>query len=97
MNADRIGSLEAKLREWFERPQIKQSGWAPRLFWKRAADGGLYGPLRVDPLELEVFFAALLGEPSSCADELESLRPQRAAFLAANARRHELPLFTAAP
>lgn len=97
MNADRIGSLEAKLREWFERPQIKQSGWAPRLFWKRAADGGLYGPLRVDPMELEVFFSALLGEPSSCADELESLRPQRAAFLAANARRHELPLFTAAP
>jgi hypothetical protein len=51
--------------------------------------------LRVDPLELEVFFAAFLGEPSSCADQLEALRPQRAAFLAANARRHELPLFTA--
>jgi hypothetical protein len=95
MTPDRDDSLEAKLREWFERPRLKQAGWAPRLFWKTAEDGAPYGPLRVDPLELEVFFAAFLGEPSSCADQLEALRPQRAAFLAANARRHELPLFTA--
>ncbi|WP_455385566.1 hypothetical protein [Acidihalobacter prosperus] len=93
MTVDREAALTAKLREWFDRPQIKQAGWAPRLFWKPGQDGP-FGPLRIDPLELEVFFAAMLGEPSDCTAELEALRPGRAAFLAANARRHELPLFT---
>jgi hypothetical protein len=94
MSADRENALEAKLREWFERPRIKQAGWSPRLFWK-PDQSGPFGPLRVDPLELEVFFAALLEERSACAAELDARQPGRAAFLAANARRHELPLFTA--
>ncbi|MEJ2480853.1 MAG: hypothetical protein P8Y78_11920 [Acidihalobacter sp.] len=94
MTVERDAALTAKLSEWFERPRIKQAGWAPRLFWKADQDRP-FGTLRVDPLELEVFFAAMLGEPSSCAAELDALRPGRAAFLAANARRHELPLFTA--
>lgn len=87
-------ALEAKLRDWFERPPIKQTGWTPRLFWRPAPDGP-FGMLRVDPLELEVFFAAMLEQPSACAPELDAKRPGRAAFLAANARRHELPLFSA--
>lgn len=87
-------TLETKLQSWFENPRIRAAGWAPRLFWKPDAHGGPYGQLRVDPLELEVFFAALLDVPSSCAAALDRTRPQRAAFLAANARRHELPLFT---
>ena len=94
MSVDREAALTAKLREWCERPQIKQAGWAPRLFWNCAADGTPQGALRVDPWELEVFFAALLEESSDCAEDLETLRPGRSAFLTANARRHELPLFT---
>lgn len=86
--------LEDKLREWFERPEIKAAGWSPRLFWQPAGPNNPYGELRVDPFELEVFFAAMLGEVSACSAELENRQPQRAVFLAANARRHELPLFT---
>lgn len=88
--------LDALLRDWFERPEIKSRGWSARLFWKPAADGSPFGRLRVDPRELEVYFAALLAEPSRAASALDRERPGRSAFLAANASRHELPLFTPA-
>lgn len=45
---------------------------------------------KVDPWELEVFFAAILEQRSECYEVLEVGAPGRAEFCA-NARRHELP------
>ncbi|APZ42284.1 hypothetical protein [Acidihalobacter ferrooxydans] len=88
-------TLEQRLHEWYKRPEIVRIGWAPRLFWRADKDGtDPFETLRVDAQELEVFFAALLNEPSTEATTLDQRNPGRAAFLTANARRHELPLFT---
>ena len=86
--------LAIKLQKWFQDPLIRHCGWAPRLFWRVDDNGSPYGKFRVDPLELEVYFAALLGKPAAHAHRLEAIRPGRVAFLIANANRHELPLFT---
>lgn len=85
--------LACKLRDWSAHPAITAHNWAPRLFWIASADTA-YGWPRVAPEELEVYFATLLGEPSQCLASLDRDRDGRGSFLAANARRHELPLFT---
>lgn len=86
--------LERKLIRWYETEAVRARGWAPRLFWRPAADGSPYGALKVEPCELEVIFATILGEPSQCRERLDAERDGRGRFLAANARRHELPLLT---
>lgn len=86
-------ALTQKLREWSARPEITAHNWAPRLFWQPGPDSP-YGRLRVDAAELEVYFAALLDEPSVCRVFLDRTQNGRGGFLAANARRHELPLFS---
>ncbi len=97
-------TLEEKLRRWFERPEVRACNWDARLFWVPAEDGSPFGRLRVDPWELEVLLATVLGEPAEHyaalnARVLEGDRNRalpRADFIAANARRHELPLLTRA-
>jgi hypothetical protein len=88
-----MSPLEEKLVAWYERPAVRAKGWAPVLFWEPGADGP-YGRLKVDPCELEVIFATILAEPSECRERLDAERDGRGTFLAANARRHELPLLT---
>ncbi len=84
-------ALEAKLVEWFARPALQAKRWAPQLFWNPVADSP-FGRLKVDACELEVLFATILGEPSQCRERLDRKQAGRGSFLAANARRHELPL-----
>lgn len=87
---------ETKLIEWYNDPRIAAKSWAPCLFWYAESPANPFGRPKVDPLELEVYFAELLNLPSECRTELESRQPGRAEFLAANARRHELPWFNRA-
>ena len=84
--------LENKLIDWYQTEAIRAKCWAPRLFWRPATDGTPFGAIKVDPCELEVIFATLLGEVSECRERLDRERNGRGTFLAANARRHELPL-----
>ena len=88
--------LLQRVQALFEDPRIQGCNWQPRLFWYPADDGSAYGPPRVDPRELEVFLSTVAGEASQYLDALEADHPGRGRFLAANARRHELPLFTRA-
>lgn len=88
--------LTCKLRAWSKHPKILAHNWSPCLFWRPAKDTD-YGKLRVDPTELEVYFAAMLDEPSEYRELLDRTRSGRGCFLAANARRHELPLFSQHP
>lgn len=85
------GGLETKLVTWFQRPALQAKRWAPVLFWRPGADSP-FGALKVDACELEVLFATILGEPSECRERLDREQHGRGTFLAANARRHELPL-----
>lgn len=87
--------MEEKLARWFTEPAIQAKGWSARLFWQLDS-GGRPIRLKVDACELEVFFAAILGLPSECHETLEARTPGRGFFIAANARRHELPYFTPA-
>lgn len=87
--------MEEKLAHWFSEPAIQAKGWSARLFWQLDSSGRP-GRLKVDACELEVFFAAILGVASECHAALEARAPGRADFIAANARRHELPYFTPA-
>jgi hypothetical protein len=97
-------TLDEKLQQWFERPQVRACNWEARLFWEPADDGSPYGRLRVDAWELEVLFAALLGEKAENYAALNARVREgdrhralpRADFIAMNARRHELPLLTRA-
>ncbi|WP_333844944.1 hypothetical protein [Pelomicrobium sp.] len=95
-------SLEEKLKTWYQRPEIRGRNWEPRLFWVPAEDGNPFGRLKVDPWELEVLFATLLGER---AEHYEALNARvregdthramgRADFIATCAKRGELPLLT---
>jgi hypothetical protein len=92
--------LEQKLTEWFQHPAVQCHSWDVSLFWVAIDGRHPFGRMKVDARELEVLFAALLDVPSECAAELnaESLARGdymgRGDFLAANARRHELPLLT---
>ncbi|QKT04141.1 hypothetical protein HUS23_10115 [Ectothiorhodospiraceae bacterium 2226] len=86
-----MSALEQKLVAWFADPRVQALRLDPVLFWARG-DKTPFGRIKVDPRELEVFLAAVLGEPSECREDLERTEPGRASFLAANARRHELPL-----
>jgi hypothetical protein len=90
-------SLEEKLILWYQRDGIQGKNWAPRLFWARDANGGPFGTIRVEPCELEVIFATILGEPSQCLEQLDREQDGRGTFLAVNARRHELPLLKRNP
>lgn len=87
-------NLDEKLIAWYESATIRAKGWAPRLFWYPAEDGTPYGAMKVDPRELEVLFATLLDAPSECKQALDTEQNGRGTFIAANARRHELPLLT---
>ena len=95
-------TLEEKLKQWFERPAVRACNWEARLFWIPAEDGSPYGRLRVDPWELEVLLATVLGETADHHDALNARVLEgdrhralpRADFIAVNARRHELPLLT---
>jgi len=84
-------ALNAKLVEWFARPGVQAKRWSPALFWRPDEDSP-FGALKVDGRELEVLFAAILGEPSEYREILDREDSGRGTFLAANARRHELPL-----
>jgi hypothetical protein len=95
-----MSALEQKLVTWFQHPAIQAHNWDVGLFWQAVDYRHPFGRLKIEPRELEVFFAALMGEPSECIAELnaESLARGdymlRGDFLAANAQRHELPLLT---
>jgi len=89
--------LEEKLIRWFQHPGIQAKNWAPRLFWIPEDSGRPFGPMRVDPRELEVIFATVLGETSECLEGLDRDENGRGRFLAGNARRHELPLLKRNP
>jgi hypothetical protein len=89
--------LEEKLICWYQHEAIQGKNWAPRLFWLADDQGGPFGPMRVDACELEVIFATILGEASECLERLDREHKGRGTFLAANARRHELPLLTRNP
>lgn len=84
-------TLETKLVEWFAREAVQAKRWSPALFWTPGPDGP-FGRLKVDPCDLEVLLATILGEPSECRERLDRDHDGRGTFLAANARRHELPL-----
>ncbi|WP_018881323.1 MULTISPECIES: hypothetical protein [unclassified Thioalkalivibrio] len=87
-------ALEHRLIALFQHPKIQGCNWQPRLFWHAAADGSPFGRLRVDGGELEVFLATIVGEASTEQARLDREQDGRGRFIAANARRHELPLFT---
>lgn len=97
-------TLEAKLIRWFHEPAIRAKGWVPALFWHPQSQSDPFGPLKVDGWELEVLFATILDQPASHFAELNArgnagftgLSTERAEFIAANARRHELPLLNRA-
>ena len=97
-------TLETKLVRWFNEPAIRSKKWLPSLFWYPASTSDPFGPLKVDAWELEVLFATILGEPAAHFSELNArgnagftgLSTERAEFIAANARRHELPLLNRA-
>ena len=89
-----VTELEQKLIDWYRHPAVQARRWAPALFWSPADPDHPFADLRVDPCELEVLFAAIIGAPSACQDRLDRERDGRGTFLAINARRHELPLLT---
>ncbi|WP_019626296.1 hypothetical protein [Thioalkalivibrio sp. ALJT] len=86
--------LDQRLRELYQHPKIQGCNWQPRLFWHPDVDGKPFGTLRVDGRELEVFLATIIGEESTEQAALDQEQEGRGRFIAANARRHELPLFT---
>lgn len=86
-------ALEQKLIEWYRHPAVQARRWAPALFWSSGTEQP-FGHLHVDPCELEVLFATLIGIPSECQERLDREHEGRGTFLAINARRHELPLLT---
>lgn len=86
-----MAALETKLIDWFEREPVQAKRWAPILFWAPGPHGP-FGRLKVEPCELEVLLATILGETSECLERLDREQGGRGTFLAANARRHELPL-----
>jgi hypothetical protein len=96
-----MNSLESKLVEWFRHPAVRAHDWDPAMFWKPRDAHDPFGVLRVDPAELEVYFAALLDYPSDCLAEVNArhdwdhmLALPRGDFLALTAHRHEVPLFS---
>lgn len=67
--------LSEKLLRWFHEPEISAKGWARRCSGVFNQTGSLPRP-KVDPCELEVFFAAILGQPSECVtDCMRPLEP----------------------
>jgi len=95
-------NLDEKLIAWFKRSEIQMKNWGPNLFWHPASSTDPFGKPRVDPWELEVLFATVLGEPAEYYERLnrrmlpgEAQRTmKRADFIAVNVKRHELPLLT---
>ncbi|MFA7497002.1 MAG: hypothetical protein AB7C98_02790 [Acidithiobacillus sp.] len=75
-------------------PAVRAKGWLPNLFWRPASADDPFGRLRVDPLELEVLFAAISGEDSTARSILEQLKPGRAGFIERSIAHGELPLLT---
>lgn len=97
-----MNALEDKLKGWFKRPEIRARNWEPKLFWTPASELDPFGKLKMDPWEVEVLFATVLGEPSECYGQLNARSLEgdthrvlpRADFIALSVKRHELPLLT---
>lgn len=97
-------NLQEKLIGWFKRPEVRAMNWEPTLFWHPLNDRDPFGKPRVDPWEMEVLFATVLGEPAEYFEKLNqrSLASDthramgRADFIAIQVTRHELPLMTRA-
>lgn len=95
-------ALEQKLRQWFLRPEVRARNWEPNLFWYPESDLNPFGRMKVDPWEVEVLFAAVLGERAENYDRLNERVLEgdkhralpRADFIAHQVERHELPLLT---
>jgi hypothetical protein len=92
--------LPARLIEWFRHPAVQALSLSPAIFWRGDARDP-FGALKVDACELEVYFSALIGVPSTCLEAVNARTSPRASmprgdFLVTNAHRHELPLFTRA-
>lgn len=93
-------ALEEKLIRLYQHPAVQAHNWEPRLFWTAIDARHPFGTLKVDPRELEVLFCTLAQEASECLAALNAESQARGDymlrgdFLAANARRHELPLLT---
>ncbi|WP_414039965.1 hypothetical protein ACJU26_12520 [Acidithiobacillus sp. M4-SHS-6] len=78
----------------YQHPLVQSKGWLPNLFWRTASREDPFGSLRVDPLELEVLFAAICGEDSQARDLLEQEKPGRAGFIERSIAHGELPLLS---
>lgn len=87
-----LEQLQRRCIALFGEPAVRGKGWMPRLFWHPVDAGNPFGVPRMDPLEMEVLFTAILGRESMAYDTLERLRPGRAAFIARSIRHGELPL-----
>ncbi|WP_291510449.1 hypothetical protein [Acidithiobacillus sp.] len=83
-------AIAQRCARWYEEPAIRAKGWASNLFWR--SHGREPESLRVDALELEVLFAALLGRAAAGEAELEAREPGRAAFIRRSIAHGELPL-----
>lgn len=97
-------NLEQKLVNWYNTPEVRARNWEPNLFWYPENDLNPFGRFKVDPWELEVLFASVLGQPSECHEALNKRSSEgdqhrsmgRADFIAIQVKRHELPLLTRA-
>jgi len=83
-------AIAKRCARWYEEPAIRARGWASNLFWR--SPGREPDSLRVDVLELEVLFSALLGATAQGEAELEAREPGRAAFIRRSIGHGELPL-----
>lgn len=78
----------------YQNPLVRSKGWLPNLFWRAASRENPFGSLRVNPLELEVLFAAICGEKSQARQLLEQKQPGRAGFIERSIAHGELPLLS---
>lgn len=92
-----FAAIAQRCARWYAEPAIRAKGWASNLFWR--SPGLEPESLRVDALELEVLFSALLGCAAEGEAALERREPGRAAFIRRSIAHGELPLlrFRAAP
>ncbi|PKY10603.1 hypothetical protein B1757_08470 [Acidithiobacillus marinus] len=92
------GQTEKQIAELCQRlyqhPLVQGKGWLPNLFWRPANRENPFGSLRVNPLELEVLFAAICGENSRARNRLEQENPGRAGFIERSIAHGELPLLS---
>ncbi len=90
--SDGCGAVAHRCREMYGASAVRAKGWQPNLFWRPDGPGNLFGSLRVNPWELEILLAAILGIPAQGRDLLESQFPGRAGFIERSIAHGELPL-----